>query len=178
VGNLNKAKAVEVLLEAFHIVLKSQNNVKTIVSGKPIETQLGYWEFLQKRMSDLGLAGKAIFTGRYPNIRPLLAASTVFVMPSHAEGTPLAILEAMSMGIPVVATDVGGVAELVENGRTGILVPPGDPEAMATAICSLIGNPLLRESMGLESRKVAQTRFSKERCAERHLEVYRNTSNR
>ncbi|MBU1616093.1 glycosyltransferase, partial [bacterium] len=88
------------------------------------------------------------------------------------EGLPRAIMEAMSASLPVVATDVGGVSELVQDGVTGILVPPGDGEAMASGIRRLLQDPDLRERMGASGLKKIRQEFSFERMVEQMEEIY------
>lgn len=92
------------------------------------------------------------FAGYQPRPLDYMAASDIFVLPSLSEGMPLVVLEAMSMGLPVVSTRVGAVPDLIEDGRSGILVPPGDPDAIATAV-ERLGNAPLREKLGQEARQ-------------------------
>ena len=90
----------------------------------------------------------------------ILAAADLSVLPSLSEGLPNAVLESMAAGVPVVATSVGGTPELVEDGVTGLLVPPRDAEALAVAIARLIGNPALARRFGEAGRRRVHDRFS------------------
>ena len=108
VGNLNRSKGVEILIQAFSMLPRVDPQVTLVISGQAIATQIGYREFLEKKVNDLNLGRRVRFVGRYPNLRALYAASEMLVVPSFAEGTPLVIMVAISMGIPVVATRVGG----------------------------------------------------------------------
>jgi glycosyltransferase involved in cell wall biosynthesis len=89
-----------------------------------------------------------IFTGYQYQVVPFLVMMDVFVLSSVKEGFPFSILEAMALGIPVVATNVGGIPEVVDDHKTGILVKPGDPESLANVILTLIEDRALREELG------------------------------
>jgi glycosyltransferase involved in cell wall biosynthesis len=119
-----------------------------------------------------GLEDVVGFAGPVPDARPLLADHQFAVLPSHGEGLPNAVLEAMAAGLPVVATSVGGVPDVVTDGVTGILVPPHDPPALAAAIERLAADPGLRARMGAAARRAA-ARLTVEDCAARHEVVYR-----
>ncbi len=110
----------------------------------------------------MGLSDQVVFTGSLANPLELINGSDIFVLPSVSEGLSIAILEAQALGKPVVATRVGGIPEVVEDGETGLLVPPRDPEALADAICTLLENPSRAQAMGERGRRTAQDRFSAE----------------
>jgi 2-deoxystreptamine N-acetyl-D-glucosaminyltransferase/2-deoxystreptamine glucosyltransferase len=103
----------------------------------------------------------------------LYARSAVVALPSHREGLPLSVLEAMVHGRPVVATAVGGIPELVEDGVTGLLVPPGDVQALRFALERLLADPVLRRRLGREARRRVSARCSHERVAAQTLSLYR-----
>lgn len=106
------------------------------------------------------------FLGKRADVAALLGSAAVAVVPSlWAEAFGLTVVEAMAAGVPLVASRTGGIPELVEEGRTGILVPPGDARALADAIRLLLAHPSLRASMGLHAQIAAQRRFSLERAA-------------
>jgi glycosyltransferase involved in cell wall biosynthesis len=113
--------------------------------------------------------------GERDDVPELLAAADVFVLPSRSEGMPLSVLEAMAAGVPVVASAVGGVPELVVDGVTGVLVPPGDAAALAAALARLAGDAAERERMGAAARRRAEAEFGIEACRRRHLDLYRAT---
>lgn len=127
---------------------------------------------VERFIHDNGLASRVILTGKRWDIPNLLAASDVFVFSSRWEGLPYAIIEAMVAGLPVVATRVGGVPELVEDGITGFLVPPKDPKALAEAIQKLLDDPDLRCRMGQAGRKKALKEFTLERMLVETQRVY------
>jgi len=96
----------------------------------------------------------------------------VFVLPSWIEGLPVTVLEAMAHAKPVVATPVGGTAELVADGETGLLVPPRDPARLAEAISKLVADPELRGRLGRAGRERVEREFSESAMTRRVLEVY------
>lgn len=112
------------------------------------------------------------FLGLRKDIPELLAQADILLLPSDWEGVPLVVLEAMAAGRPVVATRVGGVPELIEEGKTGLLVPPRDSGALARAILRLAKDPELRRRMGEAARKRALERFDIHRTAQAYAELY------
>ena len=104
----------------------------------------------------------------------LLADATVYVLPSYVEGLPMGILEAMAAGLPVIATDVGGIPDAVENGIEGILVQPGDVSAITDAIRMLLSQPGLRARMGKAGRQKVLDSFIPERVLPRLEQIYRD----
>jgi glycosyltransferase involved in cell wall biosynthesis len=109
---------------------------------------------------ELGLGDRTILTGSRSDVSELLAAMTVFTLTSYTECFPMALLEAMAAARPAVCTDVGGVAEIIEESVTGFLVPPRDPDALADRLKTLIHDPLLRERMGRAARARVEREFS------------------
>ena len=123
-------------------------------------------------MADLGLGETVRFTGAVADVRTALAAMDVFVLPSRAEGMSNALLEAMAAGRPVVATAVGGTLEAVDAERTGILVPPGDPAALAGAAVGLLADPARAAAVaGAAARQVAE-RFGARQMVARLERLY------
>ena len=119
-----------------------------------------------------GVADRVVLAGEQADVPSLLAGCEVVCLPSHAEGLPLVLLEAMAAGKPVVATAVGGTPELVVDGETGLLVPPGDPAALATALRSLLDDPARAEALGEAGRRRVRERFSAAAMCRAVLEVY------
>ncbi|GLY85870.1 glycosyltransferase [Actinoallomurus iriomotensis] len=129
-------------------------------------------ERLTALIEERGLGHVVRLAGGAPDARALLADHQFAVLPSHSEGLPNAVLEAMAAGLPVVATRVGGVPEVLADGVAGLVVPPHDPAALACAIERLAGDPELRRAMGAAGRRAAE-RLSVDECAARHEAVYR-----
>jgi glycosyltransferase involved in cell wall biosynthesis len=119
-----------------------------------------------------GLTERVALLGDRDDVPALLAGADVFVLASRSEGAPLSILEAMAAGLPVVASDVGGVAELVADGETGVLVPAGEPGALTRALARLLDDRALRERMGAAGRARARDRFDVAELRAAHLELY------
>ncbi|MBF8272642.1 MAG: hypothetical protein HW380_1747 [Magnetococcales bacterium] len=122
----------------------------------------------------LGVADKLWITGWRDDVAQLLRCLDLFVLPSQAEGTPLTILEAMATGLPVVATRVGGVADLVQEGHTGTLVPPSDPEALAQAILRHLHDPQWSKNLGVAGRKRVMALHSLESMVESYHILFQN----
>jgi glycosyltransferase involved in cell wall biosynthesis len=111
-------------------------------------------------------------TGARDDVPELLASFDVFAFPSLFEGLCLAVIEAQAAGVPVVATPVGGIRETVVDGETGLLVPPGDPAALAAGIRRLLDDRPAAEAMAAEAKRRVQERYSVERMVEDTLRLY------
>jgi glycosyltransferase involved in cell wall biosynthesis len=120
-----------------------------------------------------GLTERIHLLGERSDVPDVLASTDVFVLSSRSEGFPVSILEAMAAGLPVVATDVGGVAESVVDGETGLLVPPGDPGALAAALECLLTDSGLRRRLGTAGRERARRHFDTAGFRRAHVELYR-----
>jgi glycosyltransferase involved in cell wall biosynthesis len=119
-----------------------------------------------------GLAGAVELTGEVDDVAEQLAEADVFVLSSRSEGLPISVLEAMAAGLPVVASAVGGLPELVEEDETGTLVPAGDADALAAALQRLIEDPERRRRLGRAGRARAEARFDLPRFRDAHLDLY------
>jgi glycosyltransferase involved in cell wall biosynthesis len=176
VGNRNPQKGHEYLLQCAALTRKVRKDVRVLLVGASHETHRTYERRLHQLARRLGLAvGRdVIFTGSLADVRPALASMDVFVLLSvpRSEGAPTVVEEAMTMQLPVVASDVGAVAEVVEDGVTGVIVPPLSPEAASAAIVRLLADPHALRAMGARGRERALARFSADECARVHLEAY------
>ncbi|MFZ5800487.1 MAG: glycosyltransferase, partial [Candidatus Omnitrophota bacterium] len=118
----------------------------------------------QQRLADsvqrLGLGAKIIFTGLRKDVREFIRGIDILVLPSLREGLPVAALEAMAAGKPVIATNVGGTPELISDGETGLLVKPADPLALSGALEKLLSDRQLAQTMGERGRKRVENYFS------------------
>ncbi len=139
------------------------------VAGDRLPTDRG--EDMAALLAGAGLGGRLLMLGYRADVPALLAASDIFVLPSHFEGLPMSVIEAMLTGLPVVATDIRGPREQVVSGETGLLVPPGDAGALAAALASLAGNPALRARMGAAGRARATELYDEARVLARTLDL-------
>jgi len=167
VGRLEARKGHRFFLEAMRRVVDRLPEAMGLIVGEGKEK-----ETLLAQRDALGLHDAVRIVGYWPDLAEALAALDVFVLPSLMEGHPLAILEAMAAGKPVVATDVGGNAEAVEPDATGLLVPPADPEALAGAIVSLLDEPERASQLGAAGRRSLDRRFSLGAAVRANEEVY------
>jgi len=131
-------------------------------------------ERLESLAAELGVADRVRFLGRREDIPQLLAACDVFALPSLYEGSSLAVLEAMAAGIPIVSSAIGGTDELIEDGRSGLLVPPGDVAAWAAALRRVLGDSQLREDFAARARERVDAGLRREQNAERVEAAYRD----
>jgi glycosyltransferase involved in cell wall biosynthesis len=127
---------------------------------------------LEAEIERLGLDGRVRLLGERGDVPELLAGAEAFVLSSASEGMPISVLEAMAAGLPVVASRVGGVPELVADGETGLLVPPGRPESLAEALGRLIADPELRHRLGDAGRIRVRERFHLGPFRRAHVELY------
>jgi glycosyltransferase involved in cell wall biosynthesis len=165
VGRLEPAKGQETVLRA----LSSVPGLTVAFVGRDVA---GRRRFLEELAATLGVAARVIFTGPRDDVLAVLAGSDLLVQASRAEAFPVVPLEAMAAGLPVVATDVGGTRELVANGETGVLVPPGDANALAAALTELTGDGERARALGAAGRRRVEAHFSAEQMVERVLAVY------
>ncbi|HVQ28079.1 MAG TPA: glycosyltransferase [Vicinamibacteria bacterium] len=166
VGRLDERKGHRYFLEAMKR-LAGEPGLHAVVVGEGREKDA---LFAQRR--ELGLEPRVHLVGYWASLAEALAAIDLFVLPSLMEGHPLAILEAMAAGKPVVATRVGGNHEAVDDGRSGLLVPPRDAEALAEAISSLARDSERAARMGLEGRRLLGERFSLEAAVRANEQIY------
>jgi len=127
---------------------------------------------VERSIRELGLVDRVRLLGQRSDVPRILATSDIFVLSSRWEGLPYTIIEAMMAGLPVMATRVGGVPELVEDGVTGFLIPPKDPDALAKALQKLLNDPELRKRMGQASREKALKEFTLDRMLRETEKVY------
>ena len=134
--------------------------------------QGGLREELEAQAAQLGIAAQVRFLGHREDVRDLLSILDLFVLPSLSEGMPLALLEAMAAGVPAIATRVGGTTEVIDDGRTGTLVAPGDSRVLAAAITTLLENPRLAKELGQAARQAVAARFSLAGMVQAYERVY------
>lgn len=167
VGRLVFDKGLADLIVASKSVLHKYPGALFVVIGDGPERAS-----LEAEVGSSGLAEHFRFPGYQANVYPYLARFDIFVLTSYHESLPLGILEAMALGKPVVATRVGGVPEVVEDGESGILVSPGKPSELSAAIEKLLGDTGLRERMGKRGREIVDNKFNIELMLEQTGEAY------
>jgi glycosyltransferase involved in cell wall biosynthesis len=164
VANLRPEKGIDVLLAAFRLLRpRFPRHHCVVVGGGPLESQI--------RTQALASSG-VLVTGVRHDARALMKRFDVFVLPSRAEGLPLALLEAMALGRPVVATAVGGIPEVVESGENGMLIPPDRPGEMADAIIRLLADPTFAARMGNAASVTIRNHWSIDATARAYADVY------
>jgi glycosyltransferase involved in cell wall biosynthesis len=170
VGRLSSEKGHADLLAALRLLLRDrpQLAIKLILVGDGIERPT-----LERTAAAPDLASSVIFAGQSANVWPYYSLADVFALPSHSEGSPNALLEAMAAGLPIVACKVGGVPETVEDGSSALLVPPANPAAMASALARVLEDPALAARLASNAAERLVTRFSPESRYQALLEVYR-----
>jgi glycosyltransferase involved in cell wall biosynthesis len=155
VAHLSREKGLKYLVEAASLIFDVRKKLRFVIVGNG-ECLPELKELVRKK----GLADCFQFTGFVPNTAECMRSFDVFVLPSLSEGLSSAILEAMATSLPVIATDVGGIPELVKSGDNGLLVAPGDPVGLARAIQQLADNPEESRRMGQQftlERKILET---------------------
>jgi glycosyltransferase involved in cell wall biosynthesis len=170
VGNIRRVKGHDLFIRAAAAILPDFPNTSFSIAGDVLEPD--YFAELQTLVRDLNLTGRFHFAGGVANLRGHLAAADIFVLPSRSEGFSNAIVEAMAASLPVVATNVGGNAEAVEDGVTGFIVPPEDPGALTAAISRLLRDPALAARMGAAGRQRALDLFTTEAMMQRITATY------
>lgn len=146
--------------------------VHAVLVGDDLEQGGAYRDELVAQAEALGVRDRIAFVGYRPAAERLIADLDALVLPSWIEGMPLVVLEAMARGKPVIATAVGGIPEVVEEGVTGLLVPPGDPARLAAAIAELLADPERARRMGEAGLARVRERFSIEAMCRGVQEVY------
>jgi len=161
-GRMQSYKGIQVALRAVRSLRDRPDRPLLVVCGAGPDLD-GFRELAAR----LELGDAVLFTGRRNDVPRLLAGATVSVVPSlWAEAFGLTVVEAMAAGVPVVASEIGGIPELVDPDRTGVLVPPGDADALAVAVAGLLDAPERRARIGRAAARAARERFSAERTVQ------------
>jgi glycosyltransferase involved in cell wall biosynthesis len=160
-------KGIVYLIRALALLRRDLEGIRLEIAGAGPDQAA-----LQQEVCTLGLDDIVAFVGWQPDIWPWLGRWDILVQPSLAEGFGMAALEAMAAGLPVVASSVGGLPELIEDGRTGYVVPPGDPATLAARLRHLVLHADLREAMGAAGRARVRQHFSPQRMAAEIAAVY------
>ena len=160
-------KGIVYLLRALALLRRDSGGIRLEIAGAGPDQAV-----LQQDVRRLGLDDTVAFVGWQPDIWPWLGRWDILVQPSLAEGFGMAALEAMAAGLPVVASSAGGLPELIEDGRTGYIVPPADPATLAARLRHLVLHANVRETMGAAGRARVRQHFSPQRMAAEIAAVY------
>ncbi len=174
VANINPQKGYEGFVRSAALIRQELPDVTFLAVGGIYDTHKAYAAQIHTLVADLGLSDRIIFAGARDDVERMLSAMDVSLITSvpRSEGTPTTAQESIAVGTPVVTTDVGAVREIVEDGVTGYVVPPLNPQAIAEATIRLLSDADLRGRLGRNGRERAVERFSVENCAEVHIQAY------
>jgi glycosyltransferase involved in cell wall biosynthesis len=168
VGRLDRVKGHHVAIEAVAKEARLAEVHLYIVGTGPCESEL------RTLAESLGIAARVHMLGFRRNAYDYIAHCDILLMPSLHEGLPYTLLEAMALGVPVVASRVGGLGEVIQDRRTGLLVPPQDMNALAVAIRILHQDSALRTRLGEAARQLQRTQYSLEAMTQSYLQLYRD----
>lgn len=154
VAVLREPKGLQYLIRAMRLIVASMPEARLVIVGEG-----DYGPTLRQQVASSGLDEYVVFTGMRTDVADLLAMSDVFVLPTSEDVLPTVVAEAMAVGLPVVASDVGGLPEMVDGDKSGLLVRSADPEALADACTRLLGDRAKARLMGLAGREIAEERF-------------------
>jgi len=173
VGRIQKVKRIDILLSAFSSVLLSYPDARLVLVGEgDLRSKL------ESYAAQLGISNAVIWTGFRKDVPHILAAMDIYIQPSSNEGLSLSILEAMAAQKAIVATSVGGASELIQNGKTGFLVPPNSASKLAKQILLLLEQSDVRTQIANGARETAISEFKAARMSGEYLQVYKDLMNR
>jgi glycosyltransferase involved in cell wall biosynthesis len=167
VARFTNQKDHAIVLQALQGI---EHNVQIILVGDgPTRPRI------ERLAEQLGISDRVKFFGWRDDVHEILASANIYVLASNWEGLPICLLEAMRAGLPIVASDVGGVREVIVDGETGFLVDRGDGAMLRDKLQRLLSDPELRNKMGKAGRKRYLEHFTVERMLDQTLQVYENT---
>jgi glycosyltransferase involved in cell wall biosynthesis len=169
VGRLSREKGVDIFLRAAAELVRQRPATRFSIAGDGPDRAT-----LEQLIVQLGLGPSAFLLGRTDDMPGFYSSIDVLASASRQEGLPIALLEGMASGLPIVATSVGAVPQLVRDGETGLLVETENPAALASAMLRVVDDPLLRQSLGDHARRLIADEFSADRMAAEYVELYRH----
>jgi glycosyltransferase involved in cell wall biosynthesis len=170
VARVSPQKGLVYALRALPAILKQYPTAQLVSVGAT--TDQSWVDQLQREATTLGVSDHFHVIGRRRDVTDFLRACDVFIFPSLYEGLGIALIEAMAAGCACVATSAGPIPEVVTDGEDGILVPPGDADAIATAVCELLSDESLRTQLGTAASNTAFSRFQPEKSAAALTRIY------
>ena len=177
-GRLLRGKGLETLLDAFAQAVSHVPDLRLLLVGSGEGQALSVEDELRHRAGEAGLAERVVFTGRVERVEDVLRAADLFVFPSVFEGLGISLVEAAACGLAAVASRTGGIVDVVEDGRSGLLVAPGDASALGEGLHVLGTDPARRSAMGREARRVALARFDERDAFDRYRGLFREVATR
>ena len=157
IANFYPSKGLEYLIQAAGLLKDREDLIFLIIGDGFLRTGL------ERQIKNLGLQNKIFLLGHLENARQYLPAFDIFLLPSVKEGFPWVVLEAMSAKLPMIATKVGAVPEIIEDGKNGLLVEPGQPKQIAQKIKELLANDYLKKEIGIQGHQTLLFKFSPEK---------------
>jgi len=169
-GRLLRGKGLETLIEAF---ASQEPRARLLIVGSGAGQALSVEEEIRERVARADLAGRVIMTGRVENVEDYLRASDIFAFPSVFEGLGLSLIEAQACGLACVASRTGGIVDIIEDGKNGLLVNPGQVEELGAGLAALLSDEDRRRGVGLAGRKSALERFDIQDSLDRYRALFR-----
>lgn len=169
IGHLETFKGIFELLDAFYEINKKHTNTKLMIVGEGHEEQK-----VRDTVSKLKLEGSIVFTGKVSpeTIQNYYQMADIFTLPSYTEGLPLVVIEAMACGLPVIVSTVGGIPELVKDGKNGFLVPPKDKLILEKKLEILVDKMELREKFGVKAFETVDDEFNIDKKVDKLIKIY------
>jgi len=170
VGRLEPVKNHSLLLNAFRVALSSMPGIRLWMVGDGGERKM-----LESLATELGIASQVTFWGQQLDVAPFFSAADAFIMSSKSEGLPISLLQAFSVGLPAIVTNVGGMAEVVRLAQGGIIVSATDPAEMAVAILRLATGDAELVQFSTNAKDAFHLQFTLQAMADAYMDLYRNT---
>ena len=177
-GRLLRGKGLETLLASFRVVAATQPSAHLGIVGSGVDQFLSIEDDLRAAAQAEGLAGRVTFPGRVDEVEDWLRAADVFAFPSMFEALGIALIEAAACGLPAVASRTGGIVDVLEDGRSGVLVSPGDGAALSAALQRLVADPALGHAMGAVARAIVKARFDERDAVARYRALFDEVAGR
>jgi glycosyltransferase involved in cell wall biosynthesis len=177
-GRLLRGKGLDTLLTAFREVARADASAHLVIAGDGAGQALSVETDVHAAARGEGLAGRVSFPGRVDAVEDWLRAADVFAFPSLYEALGIALVEAAACGLPAVASRTGGIVDVVEDGRSGLLVPPGDAAALAAGLRRLVADNGLARAMGQSARTIALARFDERDAVTRYRALFTEVAGR
>jgi len=172
IGRLSREKGYDHLITAVHLLLERGMDVRLVIMGEGEERPS-----LERLVDQWRMRDRVLLTGYVQNAREYLSLFSLFTISSLTEGLPITLIEAMAAELPVVATRVGGIPEVLQEGRLGTIIPPESPESLVAAILRVCTDPASAREVGRKAGMEARTLYSSERMAREYLELYLSVLN-